>query len=142
MAEAGARTGEDEAPPILVYGQFTLDVERRILRQGQHSYSLTPKECQLLSTFIRHVGQVLSRRYLMKVVWDIDQATDTRTLEVHIHWLRRKLETDVRRPLYLHTVRGVGYVLRSLPAPSSETASVNRSSEAQRSTLPARSSRR
>jgi DNA-binding response OmpR family regulator len=108
---AVGRRGRHELP-VLTYGPFALDVESRTLTRGDVVHALTPKECRLLATFIAHVGQVLTRQYLMKEVWDTDFAADTRTLEVHVHWIRSKLEDDVRTPSYLHTVRGVGYILR------------------------------
>jgi DNA-binding response OmpR family regulator len=93
-------------------GPITLDHENRILYRGDIEHRLTPKESFLLLTFLRHRGQVLTRQYLMKEVWETDYIADTRTLEVHVHWLRAKIENDRRRPDLLHTVRGVGYVFR------------------------------
>ena len=58
---------------------------------------------------MRHPGKVLSRAYLMKRVWETDFVGDTRTLEVHIHWLRRAIEKDPAQPTYLTTVRRKGY---------------------------------
>ncbi len=131
MAEDRHPAAPGETAEVLCYGPFTLDLQQRLLRRGENVHVLTPKECQLLTTFIRHVGHVLTRKYLMKVVWDTEEVDDTRTLEVHVHWLRRKLEADVSRPALLHTVRGVGYVLRPLPANqgdgSSRQASVSNS---------------
>ncbi len=116
MAERHRQADPPDRPGILHYGPFLLDTEHRTLSHGDRVQLLTPKECRLLATFIQHVGHVLTRRYLMKVVWDTEDTDDTRTLEVHVHWLRGKLEADVRSPANLHTVRGVGYVLRPLSA--------------------------
>lgn len=93
-------------------GPITLDPESRILYLGEAEHKLTPKQSTLLLTFLRHKGEVLTRQYLMKEVWDTDYIADTRTLEVHVHWLRAKIERDSKRPDLLHTVRGVGYVFR------------------------------
>jgi len=93
-------------------GPIVLEVAGRILRCGERSFHLTPKECRLLATFLTHQGQVLTRQFLMKEVWETDFVADTRTLEVHVHWLRRKLESDGTGTTYIHTVRGVGYILR------------------------------
>lgn len=95
-------------------GSLELDVENRQLHRGERSFHLTPKECRLLATFMRHQGQVLTRQFLMKEVWDTDFVADTRTLEVHIHWLRKKIEENRSSPTYIHTVRGVGYVMREV----------------------------
>jgi two-component system phosphate regulon response regulator PhoB len=54
-------------------------------------------------------GKVLSRKFLMKKVWKTDYLGDTRTLEVHVCWLRKKIEKDTRRPQYIRTVKGTGY---------------------------------
>ena len=77
---------------------------------------LTPKQAQLLELLMRHPGKVLSREFLMKQVWDTDFVDDTRTLDVHVHWVREAIEEDTSSPQYLHTVRGVGYCFRVPPA--------------------------
>jgi DNA-binding response OmpR family regulator len=96
----------------LTCGALALDVPTRTLFTAHHTFRLTPKECRLLEAFLVNPGQVLTRQYLMKEVWETDFVADTRTLEVHVHWLRRKIEADVPRTVTIHTVRGVGYVLR------------------------------
>lgn len=70
---------------------------------------LTPKECALLQAFMNNGGKVLTRKFLMKKVWDTDWMEDTRTLDVHVRWLREKIEDNPSKPVYLRTVRGVGY---------------------------------
>ena len=87
----------------------TLNVEKRTLRNGRGNHHLTPLECRLLYALMRRPGRVVTRKSLMKEVWDTDYVGDTRTLDVHICWLRKKLEEDPHRPVYLRTVRGVGY---------------------------------
>lgn len=99
--------------PLLYYGSWRLHTVERRLTNGEQEHRLTNKECQLLETLIRHQGQVLTRQFLMQVVWQTDYAGDTRTVEVHIHWLRQKLEDEPASPVHLQTVRGVGYVLQS-----------------------------
>jgi DNA-binding response OmpR family regulator len=100
----------------LTCGPIVLDPGERVLYRGQERFALTPKECRLLEVFLLHQGQVLTRQFLMKEVWQTDYIADTRTLEVHVHWLRRKLARNRASPSYIHTVRGVGYVLRPMPA--------------------------
>ena len=104
-----------EGKDRLTCGSIALDLEDRVLHRGPDSYPLTPKECRLLEVFLRHQGQVLTRQFLMKEVWQTDFIADTRTLEVHVHWLRRKLAQSRSGQAYIHTVRGVGYVLRPVP---------------------------
>jgi DNA-binding response OmpR family regulator len=89
---------------------LVLDLSTRHLTKGDgRPQRLTPKECRLLATFIRNRGQVLSREFLMQEVWETEYYGDMRTLEVHVSWLRAKIEDDRSNPRYLHTVRGVGY---------------------------------
>lgn len=86
---------------------------RHVIRGNGDPQHLTPKECKLLATFMRHCGEVLSRKFLMQEVWETEYDGDTRTLEVHVSWLRSKLKDDSSNPRYLHTVRGVGYWFKS-----------------------------
>ncbi len=76
--------------------------------QGEHR--LTPKLALLLEEFINHPNEVVSRRQLMQNVWKTDYVGDTRTLDVHIRWMREMIEDDPARPLLLKTVRGKGYI--------------------------------
>lgn len=108
------RAAGAEVPAVLTCGSISLDLGDRVLHTTAATFHLTPKECRLLEAFLSGEGQVLTRQYLMKEVWDTDYIADTRTLEVHVHWLRRKLDTDQPRSAIIHTVRGVGYVLRRL----------------------------
>lgn len=73
---------------------------------------LTPKLADLLEQFLRHPDVVLNRRHLMEVVWNTSYVGDTRTLDVHIRWLRELIENDPASPRLVRTVRGVGYVFR------------------------------
>ena len=90
-------------------GDLSLDLEKRCVTKGCAAIHLTPKECALLATFMDNGGEVLTREFLMKEVWETDWTEDTRTLDVHIRWLREKIEDDPSNPIYLRTVRGVGY---------------------------------
>jgi DNA-binding response OmpR family regulator len=94
---------------ILRMGDLTLDARKRIVTKGDREYRLTPKQAKLLEIFVRSAGEVLSRKTLMKEVWHTDYLGDTRTLDVHVRWLREKIEDDPSSPIYLRTVRGVGY---------------------------------
>jgi DNA-binding response OmpR family regulator len=83
----------------------------RLLRDGE-TLAVKPKAFELLAYLLRHAGQVVSRDQLLEHVWGYDYAGETRTVDVHVHWLRSQLEDDPARPRFLQTVRGVGYVLR------------------------------
>ncbi len=78
--------------------------------RGQAEIKLTPKLVCLLDHFMRHPNEVVSRRQLMHDVWETDYIGDTRTLHVHIRWLRQVIEEDSAEPQLLRTVRGQGYI--------------------------------
>jgi DNA-binding response OmpR family regulator len=69
----------------------------------------TPKEFDLLAFLMKNKGRVLTRDHLLDKVWGYEYAGDTRTVDVHVRWLRQKIEKDATRPRYLLTVRGIGY---------------------------------
>jgi DNA-binding response OmpR family regulator len=94
---------------VIGIGPFRLDPRQRVLFNGDRRYQLTPLECRLLRFFMEYEGQILSHRFLMKEVWYTDYVGDIRTLYVHVRKLREKLEQNPSRPVYLRTVRGVGY---------------------------------
>ena len=98
-------------------GLLRLEGRRLYLGNGAPPVEFTPKEAHLLAILMQHPGQVVSRARIMKEVWQTDYLGDTRTLDVHICWLRQKLEADPTRPQLLLTQRGVGYVL-NLPGAS------------------------
>lgn len=92
-------------------GPIRLDVERkRVHCQGREA-SLTPRLVNLLIHFLEHPGDALTREDIFQKVWDTKYTEDTRTLDVHISWLRKAIEKDPRNPRFLKTVRGVGYRL-------------------------------
>ncbi len=83
----------------------------RVLRDG-HEIPMKPKVFELLAFLVRHPGQVMSRDQLLEQVWGYDYAGETRTVDVHVHWLRSAIEPDPANPTVIQTIRGVGYVLR------------------------------
>jgi len=97
-----------ESTSIRING-LLLDVANRQVVTKRDRHRLTPMECRLLAVLMRNAGEVLTREYLMREVWRTSFIEDTRTLEVHVCWLRKKIEPDPRRPRYLRTVRGRGY---------------------------------
>lgn len=90
-------------------GSLAVDPDTRTLRKGETSSHLRPKEAALLIFFIENSGRVLSRQEIIKEVWETDYIGDTRTLSVHVRWLRIKIEDDPSAPRFLRTVRGIGY---------------------------------
>ncbi len=96
-------------PEELQVGGIALDPERhRVLRDGT-PIDLTPREFELLRTLLSRPGHVFSREYLMENVWKTEFYGDTRTVDVHVRYLRQKLEDKPEEPRYLLTVRGIGY---------------------------------
>jgi DNA-binding response OmpR family regulator len=92
-------------------GPVHLDVEKRIVRCLDKQARLTPRLMRLLKTLIEHQGEVIERKLLFSHVWETDYTDDTRTLDVHISWLRRAIEVDPETPVFIKTIRGVGYRL-------------------------------
>jgi DNA-binding response OmpR family regulator len=113
--DAGAASGP--APPIDL-GPVRVDLAgHRLLRDGQ-PVPLKPKAFELLAFLVQHPGQVFSREQLLDRVWGYAFAGETRTVDVHVHWLRQQIEERPSDPRFLQTVRGVGYVFRGQGEPS------------------------
>ena len=96
---------------MLHIGHVRLDLERKRVRCQGREARLTPRLTHLLEVLMQHAGEVVERQQLFKEVWDTDYTLDTRTLDVHISWLREALEEDPRKPQHLKTIRGLGYRL-------------------------------
>ncbi len=106
-----------EPPPVsrnreLVAGPLRIDLASRQVNCRGQDLELQPKQFDLLTYLVRNRGTVLTRDQLLHNVWGYDYTGDTRTVDVHIRWLREKLEADPANPKLIQTVRGVGYVLR------------------------------
>ena len=105
-------TPATDTPDEVTLGTVTVDLAGHRLMRGTEIRPIKPKAFELLSFLLRHPGQVFSREQLLSEVWGYDFAGETRTVDVHVHWLRREIEPDPSSPALLQTVRGVGYVLR------------------------------
>jgi len=113
LARVRALLRRAEAPPaeakVLTAGDLQVDLRRREdSRQGQ-ALLLKPKEFDLLAFFLRNRARAFTRDQLLDQVWGYDFAGDTRTVDVHVSWLRQKIEDEPAKPTRLLTVRGVGY---------------------------------
>lgn len=96
---------------ILTCGPITLDLkERWVFCEDKHT-RLTPRLFVLMELFMKKPGQVLLREDLFRELWETDYLGDTRSLDVHISWLRKAVEENPRRPKYIKTERGIGYRL-------------------------------
>ncbi len=106
----GASPAQPAAPVPL--GRVLVDLAgHRLLRDGR-PVPVKPKAFELLAFLLRNPGQVFTRDQLLEHVWGYDYAGETRTVDVHVHWLRVEIEPDPSNPVLIQTVRGVGYVLR------------------------------
>lgn len=95
----------------LVVGSIQLNLAQRKVRHSGREVRLTPKQAKLLELFMLSPGRLFTRKSLIREVWHTDYTGDTRTLDVHMSWLRRAIEDDPRRPRLLKTIRGIGYRL-------------------------------
>ena len=102
---AGPSAGSAE----LSSGDLRLDVGRREAFRSGEPLALKPKELELLAFFLRNRGRILSREEIMSQVWGYDYGDDSRTVDVHVRWIRKKIEEDPDRPVRLITIRGAGY---------------------------------
>jgi two-component system KDP operon response regulator KdpE len=104
-----ARAAADVAGVTQTVGELTVDFATRHVTMSGHPLVLTPTEHSLLCHFVRNTGRVLSHRTLLKSVWGPEYRDQVQYLKVYVGRLRAKLEADAQRPLYIQTVRGVGY---------------------------------
>ena len=93
----------------LEFGEFKLDLNRRLLTKAGEPIALRPKEYELLAYLAQRDGRAFTRDQLLNDVWDISFAGGTRTVDVHVRWLRKKIENPDGPPRHLITVRGAGY---------------------------------
>jgi two-component system alkaline phosphatase synthesis response regulator PhoP len=99
-----------DMPLRLISGDVLVDVGAHRAVCRDEPLHLKPREFDLLAYFLRHRGQVLTRERLLRNVWGYEYAGDTRTVDVHVRWLRGKIEPDPATPQRIETVRGVGYM--------------------------------
>jgi DNA-binding response OmpR family regulator len=94
---------------VLTFGDLSIDQTRREVTLGGEVLPLKPQEYELLVFFAEHKGQMLSREFILERVWGWDYIGDSRTVDVHVRWLRQKIEQDAANPQRIITVRGGGY---------------------------------
>lgn len=108
------RSGDGEAPATVsgpvVSGNLEADEQRREIRRNGVPVRLKPKEYELLLFFVRNPGQVFSREHILDAVWGEDFHGSGRTVDVHVRWLRQKVEDDPAAPVRIRTIRGGGYL--------------------------------
>ncbi|MBI2689968.1 MAG: response regulator transcription factor [Acidobacteria bacterium] len=91
------------------FGDITIDAKAAIVRRGDQEVVLSAKEYQLLRYLVQRRGEVVTRETLLREVWGYQATPNTRTVDVHMTWLRQKMENDPSEPVHLVTVRGLGY---------------------------------
>ncbi len=97
------------AAGVRQFGPVKVDFRKAEVTRGGERVDLAAKEFQLLRYFLEHRGEALSREQILKEVWGYHAATSTRTVDVHVAWLRQKLEEDPRQPQWILTIHGTGY---------------------------------
>jgi DNA-binding response OmpR family regulator len=113
---------------VLETGPFSLNLEHQTLTTPWSEKKLTPKLVTLMEMFMQNPEQTLGRKQIMQKVWNTDYIGDTRTLDVHIRWLRKVVEPNPRKPQYITTVRGEGYYF-SFMIPETDDRSVEAQAE-------------
>ena len=94
---------------VLTAGELRVDARRRQAFRDGRPLSLKPKEYELLAFLVRHAGRAFTREQLLNEIWGYDFLGDSRTVDVHVRWLRQKIEEQPSKPVMLITVRGTGY---------------------------------
>jgi DNA-binding response OmpR family regulator len=110
LRRSAPRAVPDTGPSMVISNDLTMDRERREVTRGGKLLRLKPKEFELLLFFLQHPGRVFSREQILDEVWGYDFYGGPRTVDVHIRWLRQKIEPDAGNPVRLKTVRGSGYL--------------------------------
>ncbi len=105
------RVKKEKLPPVVSFefGNVQVDFERREVRKAGAPVALAAKELELLRYLVNHRGRVVPREELLEGVWEYQPGVSSRTIDVHVAWLRQKLEENPATPKHIHTVRGVGY---------------------------------
>lgn len=111
-----SETERDPVGEVITAGDLVIDSPRRRVTLGGSEVVLKPKEFDLLFHMAQYPDVVHSRDALLRVVWGYDYPVDTRTIDVHVRWLRQKIEDDPSQPRRIETVRGVGYRFVAQPA--------------------------
>jgi two-component system alkaline phosphatase synthesis response regulator PhoP len=104
--------GGDEEVEVIEIGDIKMDLRQHITRVRGEEVELTPKEFDFLKLLLLNPGRAFTREFLLEHLWGYEYFGDTRTVDVHVRRLRQKIETDPADPVYLETVRGVGYRFR------------------------------
>jgi two-component system alkaline phosphatase synthesis response regulator PhoP len=104
---------EEEEPEVIEIGEIRMDLRQHLVKVKGEEVDLTPKEFDFLKLLLLNPGRAFTREFLLEHLWGYEYFGDTRTVDVHVRRLRQKIEENAAEPVYLETVRGVGYRFRS-----------------------------
>ncbi len=103
------RTKPQQLDKIYKFGNITIDFEKHEILKNEERVDLTLKEFELIEVLIKNKGRVMTRDFLLDKIWGYEYVGETRTVDVHIRHLRKKIEEDDKNPKFIETIRGVGY---------------------------------
>lgn len=103
------RTKQQNIEKIFKFGNNSIDFDKHEVIRNEEKVDLTLKEFELLEVLIKNKGRVMTRDFLLDKVWGYEYIGETRTVDVHIRHLRKKIEDDDKNPKYIETIRGIGY---------------------------------
>lgn len=103
------RTGLNQEENKFKFGSISIDFQKHEIFKGDEQIDLTLKEFELLEILIKNKGKVMTRDYLLDKIWGYEYVGETRTVDVHVRHLRQKIEEDDKNPIYIQTIRGIGY---------------------------------
>ncbi len=103
------RTNSKQEDITFKFGDITIDFQRHEVKKNSEKVELTLKEFELLEILIKNKGKVMTRDFLLDKIWGYEYIGETRTVDVHVRHLRQKIESDDKNPMYIRTIRGIGY---------------------------------
>lgn len=103
------RGGFKQEEDIFRFGTVTINFREHNVIKDENKVDLTLKEFELLETLIKSKGRVMTRDFLLEKIWGYEYMGETRTVDVHVRHLRKKIEDDDKNPVYIQTIRGIGY---------------------------------
>ncbi|WP_297435713.1 response regulator transcription factor [uncultured Clostridium sp.] len=108
-AQLRRNSGARQESNIFNFGDMTVNLQTREVRKSGHTVDLTLKEFEILKILIKNKGSIITREVLLDRIWGYEYIGETRTVDVHIRHLRQKIEKDDKNPMFIQTIRGVGY---------------------------------
>ena len=108
-AQLRRNSGARQERNIFNFGDVTVNLQTREVRKSGHAVDLTLKEFEILKILIKNKGSIITREVLLDRIWGYEYIGETRTVDVHIRHLRQKIEKDDKNPMFIQTIRGVGY---------------------------------